>query len=328
MTLDRFLAEREPEWRELETLLHAAGRRPERLGGDGVRRLGALYRASAADLAFARRRFPADPVVARLERLVGAGRALVYARSTRRASVVRFLTHGYWRLVAERPFALLAAALLLALPASLAASWAAVDPAAAAGLIPEEAREVTEAPGDWDDLPAGQQAAFSSYVLTNNVRVAALAFAGGIVVGIPTALVLVFNGVLLGAVGGAMAEAGNLEAFVTLVTAHGVLELSCVVVAGAAGLRLGWAIVDPGRLPRRVSLAREAPRTVALVLGTALWLVVAAVVEGFRGELTRLGPAAFVAVGLALGALYWGLVLMLGRREQPGLDAVTGAHEP
>jgi uncharacterized membrane protein SpoIIM required for sporulation len=327
MNLERFVAERDPEWSELEQLVRRAGRRPERLGAESVLRLGALYRAAAADLAYARRRFGGDPVVARLERLVGTARHLVYARTTRRASLRRFVTHGYWRLVAERPAALLVAALLLALPASLGASWAVADPGAAAGIVPEELRDVTEASGDWDDLPAGEQAAFSSYVLTNNVRVAAFAFAGGILVGLPTALVLVFNGLLLGAVGGLLAGGGAWEAFVTLVTAHGVLELSCIVVAGAAGLRLGWSVVEPGRLSRRASLAREAPRTVALLIGTAPWLGVAALVEGFRGELSQLGIAAVVAVGTALGALYWGLVLLLGRRD-PGFDPVTGAREP
>jgi uncharacterized membrane protein SpoIIM required for sporulation len=317
VTLDRFLRERQPAWKELEELVRAAGRRPERLGPDRVRRLGALYREAAADLAFARRRFRGDPVVRRLEDLVGRSRGLVYDTRARRGSLVRFATRGYWRLVAERPLALLLAAALLFAPAALAGGWALRDPAAATGLVPGEFRPVTEQEEPWRELGPAQQAQFSSYVFTNNIRVTALAFAGGVFFGLLTALILVFNGVLLGAVAGLMIGAGNLRGFVELVTAHGVLELSCIVVGGAAGLRLGWALVEPGRLPRRVSAVREARRTVAMVIGTAPWLVLAGLVESARADWARLGLPAVLAVGFGLGALYWGLVLWRGR---PGHD--------
>jgi uncharacterized membrane protein SpoIIM required for sporulation len=326
MTLERFLEERQDAWRELEELTRRARRRPERLGPDGVRRLGELYRAAAADLALARRRFPADPVVTRLELLVGRARHLVYGARARRGSIVRFATRGYWRLVAEKPLALVISAVLLFAPAALTASWALRDPAAATGLVPAQFRDVAEEDRPWRDLQAGEQTAFSSYVFTNNIRVSAAAFAGGIAFGLLTALVLVFNGVVLGAVGGLMVEAGNGRGFLELVTAHGVLELTCVVVAGAAGLRLGWSIVEPGRLPRRVSLLREARRTVALVLGTAPWLVLAGIVESFRAEWAQLGLGAVLGVGLGLGALYWTLVLALGRsRGADDTDLLTGA---
>ena len=318
MTLERFLAEREAAWQELDALARAARRRPERLGPERVRRLGALYRAAAADLALARRRFPGDPVVARLEGLVGRARHLVYDTRARRGSIVGFLTRDYWRLVAERPVALAVSAVLLFAPATLSASWALRDPAAATGLVPGQFRDVVEEERPWRDLEPGEQAAFSSFVFTNNIRVSLVAFAGGIAVGLVTALVLVFNGVLLGAVGGLMVEAGNARGFVELVTAHGVLELTCVVVAGAAGLRLGWAIVEPGRLPRRVSLLREARRTVAIVIGTAPWLVLAGVVESLRAEWAQLGLWAVLGVGFGLGALYWALVVARGRRPRAG----------
>src|SRR5207302_1461837 len=99
---------------------------------------------------------------------------------------------------------------------------------------------------------------------------------------LPLVLSPAFNGVVLGAVAGLMIGAGNWVGFVDLVTGHGVLELSCIVVAGAAGLRLGWSIVDPGRRTRAASLTAEARRTIGIVLGTTPWLVVAGIVEGFR----------------------------------------------
>ena len=105
-------------------------------------------------------------------------------------------------------------------------------------------------------------------------------FAAGIAFGIGSAFLLLFNGVLLGVVGGLSIGAGNGRPFFELVTAHGVLELSCIVVAGAAGMSLGWSLLEPGRRTRLGSLRHEARNAVLLILGTAPWLVVAGLVEG------------------------------------------------
>ena len=98
----------------------AAGGRAWRLPAADVLRLGARYREAAADLAYARRRFGDDPVTRRLETLVLRARPLVYGAPARRGSLVAYLAHGYWRAIAERPKPLIAAWLLLLLPAILA----------------------------------------------------------------------------------------------------------------------------------------------------------------------------------------------------------------
>jgi uncharacterized membrane protein SpoIIM required for sporulation len=294
-------------------LVSEAGRRPERLGPERALRLGALYRSAAADLATARRRYPRDPAIARLEVLVGRARHLVYDARTRRTSMLRFLATGYWRLIAERPRSLLLAFLLLFGAAALGALWAARDPAAALGVVPSQFRAATQPGHPWHDMTGGEQAQFTTSIFTNNIRVTLVAFAGGITGGIFTALALLYNGLLLGVIGGLMVKAGNGVGFVQLVTAHGVLELSCILVAGAAGLRVGWAIVEPGRLTRRQSLQREARRAVLIAVGTAPWLVVAGIVEGNRANLAESGLGAVIGVGAGLGALYWGLVFWRGR---------------
>lgn len=314
MNLERFEHERGSEWSELEQLVERASGRPERLEPGDLRRLGALYRAAAADLAFARRRFPGEPLVRRIEGLVGPARFLVYDVRPERPSLVAFLSRGYWQRVLERPGALLVSAALLLGPALLAAVWALSEPTAASGLVPDQFANAVEPGPEGTDLglsPA-EEAAFSSRVLTNNVQVTFLAFAAGIALALGTAAVLVYNGLIVGAIGGLTTEAGNGSFFVELVAAHGVLELSCIVVAGAAGLRMGWALVEPGRRTRVDALVRESRRSVEIVLGTAPWLVLAGVIEGFvsRGGLAA-EPA--LAVGLCAGALYWGLVAWRGR---------------
>jgi uncharacterized membrane protein SpoIIM required for sporulation len=318
MRLDRFITARSPDWHELELLVRQAGRRPERLGPERLLRLGGLYRAAAADLARLRRHAPRAPETARLETLVRQGRQVVYDARTRRRSVIRFFVTDYWRLIAERRKALLVAFVLLFGSAALAALWGVHDPAAATGVIPGQFRPALQPGHPWHDMSASQQAAFTSEVFTNNIQVTLVAFAGGMTGGIATALALLYNGLLLGVIGGLMGQAGNGVGFIDLVTAHGVLELSCILVGGAAGLSLGWSIISPGLRTRRVSLQREATQCLLLVAGTAPWLVVAGIVEGNRANLAESGLGAVIGTGVGLGLVFWGLVLWRGRvRDEP-----------
>jgi uncharacterized membrane protein SpoIIM required for sporulation len=325
MNVDAFVADRSPSWERLEALVGDAGKGPERLGPDGVRELGLRYRETVADLALARRRYPADPAVRRLERLVTNARHLVYDSEPRRGAVREFVSHGYWRRIRERPVPLLVAVLFLFAPALLAGTWAWRDPGAASGLVPSQYQRVTEPRPSNTDLgvSVSDQAALASEIFTNNITVTMLAFGGGLLLGLGTLLVLVQNGVLLGVVAGLSIGAGNGRPFFSLVTAHGVLELSCICVAAAAGLRIGWAIVDPGYRRRGVALREEARAAVEMLLGTAPWLVVAGLVEGFITP-AGLGLPAVLTIGFTLGAVFWGLVLWRGKPARlPTTSAVA-----
>ena len=239
-------------------------------------------------------------------------RPLVYASPARRGSLASYLAHGYWRAIAERPRPLLAAWLLMLVPALLAGLWALGDPAAAGGLVPSAYRSVSEPHHQGLILHgAGEHAGVSIGIFVNNIQVTFLAFAGGITLGLLTGYVLATNGILLGAVAGLATQAGKGPDLLRLLVGHGVLELSCIAVTAAAGLRVGWSLVEPGAGTRAAALRAEAGRSVGIVLGTMPWLVLAGLVEGF---VTGTYPLAVVLpLGLALGALYWGLVLTLGR---------------
>src|SRR5438105_5247565 len=318
MNVDPFTREREANWDELEQLVIAAKTRPERLGAESVRRMGTLYRQAAADLALARRRFAGETVVGRLEVLVGRARNLVYDAHPRRESMVGFFTTGYWQRVRERPRLLLLAVMLLAVPAALSFAWAGHDPVAAAGMVPSIFRSASEPHrgGHGLGVSGGDSAALASAIMTNNIRVTLVAFAGGITAGVVTTGILLYNGVLLGVVGGLAAHAGGGSRFVELVVAHGVLELSCIAVGGMAGLALAGAVIAPGRRPRSVAMAAEARRTVELALGVAPWLVVAGLVEGFITP-AGLGLVTNAVIGVPLGLLFWGLVLWRGAPGRP-----------
>lgn len=246
-------------------------------------------------------------------------RTAVYHTPGRSRSLREFVSHGYWRRVRERGALLAVAAVFFLGPGVIGAYWAWRDPGAAIGVVPGDFQYVTEPRvrgEDWG-VSVEDQAGFAGQVFTNNIRVALMAFAGGILFGAGTVVMLLYNGLVIGAVLGLGIGAGNGAAMFQQVTAHGVLELSCIVVAGAAGMRMGWALVDPGNRPRGTALREEARAATEIVLGTAGWLVVAGLVEGF---VTPAGnPLGVVlAIGFGLGMLFWGLVVWRGRPVADG----------
>ncbi len=327
MKVDRFIREREDDWLALDELLRSAarGRRARRSAAD-VLRIGALYRGAAADLAVVRREFPDDPVVVgHLESLVGRARHAVYAERSRRGSLRTFFARTYWVRVRERPGTLVLAVALLLVPALLAGAWALDDTGAAVGIVPGALRGAVAPAGD-AGMTASQAAAFSGTVMANNIQVTFLSFAAGIAFGLGTALVLVYNGAVLGAVAGGAIANGNGATFAEFVIAHGIIELSCIVVAASAGMRVGYALVAPGPRTRSVALAREARSCIAIVLGTLPWVVLAGIIEGF---VTRagFGLAEGIVLGVAVGAVYWTLVLVRGRPAAGGA-ALTAEPAP
>jgi uncharacterized membrane protein SpoIIM required for sporulation len=318
MDVDRFTRERSQAWEELAGLVREADTRPQRLGAERLLRLGRRYRAAAADLALARRLFPNDPRTRQLERLVADARQCVYATEARRRSLIDFLTTGYWQRVRERPVALFAAFALLLVPMTLAAVWAIDDPAAALGIVPAQFQDAADPSSGGAGLSAGEQAALSSTIYTNNIQVTFLAIAGGILLGVGSAAVTIFNGGFVGALIGLTISNDRIGDLVRFVLPHGLLELSCIAVACSAGLRLGWSLVDPGPLTRGASLRAAARPAMEIVLGTMPPLVLAGLIEGFVSPRHPSLPVA-LAVGLAAAGAYWTLVIVRGHARPSDL---------
>jgi uncharacterized membrane protein SpoIIM required for sporulation len=330
MTLETFLTTRGPDWQRLRDGLRRSGGRPERLGAAGALELGALYRSAAADLALARRRFPGELVIGQLEALVAEGRQAVYGRRVRRPALRGLIATGYWREVRRAPGALVLAWIALIAPGLLAGAWALSDPGAAIGLVPAAFRSVAGPTARHTQLSLADSSALASQIFTNNIRVTLVAFAGGLTLGLATIAVVAYNGVLVGALAGLTLDNGNFSTFVRYVAPHGLLELSCIAVSACAGLRIAWSVIDPGPLSRLDSLRATSRDAVVLVLGTAVWLVLAGLTEGFltpRG--VGLGTA--LAVGVSLFGLYWSLVIWRGPPPAAQADSpqeLTGGRGP
>ncbi len=322
MQLDRFLAERSPDWSELEALVSKAGPAGARLGPVQLRRLATLYRGAAADLALARRSFPDTAGTLRLASLVGRAHGVVYSRARRAETFWEFASHGLWfRIRQNLPNVALAALIMLGAGA-LGALWALTDPAAASGLLPAGTR-ATEGSfhGAFYGISVTARGGLASEIFVNNIEVAFLAVVGGFTFGLLTAYSLAYNGALIGVLGALEWRAGGFDAFLRLVVPHGILELSCISLAGGTGLLIARALVSPARRTRAQALSELVPTVGACTLGAMIFLVVAGLTEGFitPWDLPTL-PA--VGVGVALAGCFWTMVLVGGR---PGRLQVTSA---
>ena len=302
-------------WDELEGLIRRDGRDPRRLEAEQIERLSQLYRRVTADLALARRDFPGTSTAGYLNDLAGRAHPLLYrapAGSWRRLASF-FLVEFPRRFLAARWF-ILTAGLLFALPAAAAYLVTLNDPAAAEQVLPASLSAKVREGRLWVDIEAAERSLAASTIMTNNLRVGILAFAGGILLGTLTVYVMVLNGILLGTVFGYTAVYGLLPDLAVFVSPHGYLELSIVFIAGAAGLELAWAILSPGLLRRRDALARAAQRAVLLLVGATPWMVLAGLIEGFVSP-SDLPREAKLALGPLTALLFYGFIWRA--RERP-----------
>jgi uncharacterized membrane protein SpoIIM required for sporulation len=155
--------------------------------------------------------------------------------------------------------------------------------------------------------------AMFGYYIWNNVRIGFQTFAGGLLAGLGTLWYLAANGVILGAVAGYLTQVGFGETFWSFVSGHAALELTAIVISGAAGFRLGMAVIAPGNRSRKAALVAAARPAVRLMYGAALMFTAAAFVEAFWSPLTGVPYAVKIWAGLAGWALLLAYLALSGR---------------
>lgn len=316
----QFEARYRAQWQELEALLaQVRARRPLRGSGTGPRLL-ALYTQCCEHLALARTRGYPTWLVVELERLATEAHQLIYRRSDWGLAGLRALL--LQRLPAQ----------VRAMPAQLALAGAAfVLPALAlAWLVYRDPRLIgtlfdAQGVGDLERMYAPDAASIGQprsaatdwgmfgYYIRHNIGIAFQCFAGGVFAGLGSLFYLAFNGALLGAVAGYLGARGMGVTFWPFVATHSAFELTAIVLAGTAGLRLGAAVLVPGRRTRGEALGIAGRESSVVLAGVVLMLLLAAAIEAFWSSAQWL-PA---GVKFASAALCWSLVcgffLRLGR---------------
>ena len=318
MPTDRFINERKNNWQRLEDLLGLLDRASIRkLHREEVRELGRIYRRTASDLAIARAESRDPRLINYLNSLVIRAHGRIYranAQGGRR--ILAFFTHDFpqtfrrtWRYTATAfgVFALFAVI-------GFAGTWRDQEFSELVGVSPVFREEnISTRKHWWEDLNDANQVG-ASFIMTHNIRVTFYTFAFGAMFGIGTLFYMAFNGANIASVLALVYKAGYGKDLVTFMAGHGVIELSCIFIAGGAGLMIGSAIIMPGDLSRADALKSRGIEGVKLMLGIIPLLVVAGTIEGFISP-APINPAIkFTIAGLTGLALY-SYLLLSGRTD-------------
>jgi uncharacterized membrane protein SpoIIM required for sporulation len=308
--VDAFVAAHQAEWDRLDRLVA----RRRRLSGEEVDELVTTYQRTATHLSAVRTAGYDPALVARLSTKVARARSAVTgAHSPAWASVGRFAAVSFPAMAYRARWWWLGTAAGSLLVALVMGWWIARSPGVQASLLPPDQTRQLVNQQFRDYYSQYAATSFAAKVWTNNALVAAESLIFGILLGVPTLLVLFSNAANIGAVGGLMFAHGRGVEFFALILPHGMLELSAVFLAAAAGLRLGWRIIDPGPLPRSQALAVAGRETITLALGMIVVLLLSGVIEAFVTP-SPLPTWARIGIGACAEALFLTYVIVLGRR--------------
>jgi len=311
--INAFVTARLADWRQLEHLLDGLRSRSVTLAE--LSSVDRLYRRASADLAHAQTWFGGTDVHRYLNQLCGQAYGAIYQRAgAGLGGLWAFYRQGFPAVARETLGYTRLAGALLVLGSVLGATTVWLSPGGADLILDPMLLDHIRRRELWTDqlLEQLHPAEAAIAIFTNNLRVSFLAFAAGITAATGTVLLMVFNGLHIGAILAACAQHEVAGSMLSFMSAHGPVELSIIAMTGGAGLMIGHALIEPGERARGVVLRERATKAVQLVLGCSPFLVGIGVVEGF------VSPGAFfpwplkLLLGVGTGFAFWRYLLRAG----------------
>ncbi|MDN6858804.1 stage II sporulation protein M [Pseudomonas sp. CAN2814] len=282
------------------------------------------YRRVCQQLALAQERGYSSHLIDQLQQLAMRGHQQFYRhRSHLGARILGFLVAGFprlvreeWRCIAVASLLFYGSLLLMGLLVyhfpDLVYSMMAPDRVAEMESMYDPASSRL---GTLSDRDAGDDWQMFGHYIMNNIGIAFQTFASGLLFCVGSLFFLLFNGLVIGAVAGHLTQVGYIETFWSFVIGHGAFELTAITFAGGAGLKLGWALLSPGRLSRLEALRQAASRAVQLIAGVILMLLIAAFIEGYWSSITHFSAQVKYIVGACLWLLVACYFLFAGRKR-------------
>ena len=305
-------------WQRLEDLLKLLDASSlKRLGREEVRELGHIYRRTASDLAIARAESRDPRLVNYLNSLVIRAHGRIYRADAQGGKRIRlFFTQELprtFRRTWRYTFLSFAVFMVFSIVGFVGTRY---DPdfSEVVGVSPQfREMNIETHTRWWESLNEANQAG-ASMIMTNNILVTIYTFAYGATFGIGTLLYLAYNGAMIAAVVALTYRAGYGNELVTFMVGHGVVELSCIFIAGGAGLLIGSAMIMPGDLTRADALKTRGMEAVRLMIGVAILLVVAGTIEGFISPAV-IDPRIKYGIGAITGVAMFSYLLFVGRES-------------
>lgn len=280
------------------------------------------YRRLCQHLALAQERGYSSYLVDPLQQLALRGHQQLYRhRSQLTANVLGFVLAGFPRLVREQwRFVLIASLLFFGSLIGIALLVYLFPDLIYSIVSPQQVAEM-QGMYDPDASRLGRTAERASsedwmmfgYYVMHNIGIAFQTFAAGLLFGLGSVFFLIFNGLVIGAVSGHLTEIGSGQTFWSFVIGHGAFELTAIALAGAAGLQLGLALIAPGQLTRGESLRLAARKSVQMLCGVMIFLLIAAFIEAYWSSATLIAPWIKYLVGAALWLLVAAYLSLAGR---------------
>ncbi|WP_269513718.1 stage II sporulation protein M [Brevundimonas subvibrioides] len=323
---------REDDWKRLERLMDKVEKGSAgKLSDDEILVIPVLYRSTLSALSVARETSLDLSLISYLETLSARAYFFVYgSRSTLQGRLASFFSVDWPRAVGSLWRETLIAGAMMILGAVAAAWLVGHDAEWFYAFVPAElagGRDPGASTATLRDTLSGVEdraglSVFATFLFTHNAQIALLAFALGFAFCIPSALLMLYNGATLGAFFILFASRGLGVEVGGWLMIHGVTELFAVTLAGAAGLRIGWAVMFPGSR-HRLEAAKEAGRAAGTVVGgVVIMLFIAGLLEGFGRQLIT-DTGSRYAIGLATGVL-WGTYFYAPRRRGTALSYSNG----
>jgi uncharacterized membrane protein SpoIIM required for sporulation len=317
MNIQRWIARREPNWQRLEVLLKKIEKSGlKSLPSNEIRELASLYRTVAADLARARTQQVSNTLIQSLQSMTTRAYNQVYQGSRRQEwrGVVEFALWGF-PVVVQQTIVYIAFATALFLLGCLVAWWYAwQDPSFMSLIVPEHLiKTVRDDRKLWMGSILGTEPLASSSIMINNIMVSFGAVAGGVTAGAYSLYIMLFNGLLIGAVATLVGQNNLAYPFWAFVFPHGSLELPAIFFAGGAGFLIARAILFPGQYRRLDALKYYGTLASQLVFGIIPMLIIAGTIEGFFSPNPSVPEPLKYLVGTGL---FMALIVYCSRRKR------------
>ena len=312
-----FEARYSQRWEELEYLIDG-----NNVESEALAKLPEYYRQVCHHLALAKHRHYSAQLVERLNSLTLRSHNRFYQHSTRfKHQLLRFVVYEFPRVLRANKIYIAIATLCFVLPMLLMGVFCYTDEGGIYSIMAPEQVSEFESMYDPENDHIGRERQADTdlmmfgFYIKNNIGISFRTFATGILFGVGSLFFLIFNGVFIGGAGGHLTQLGYTDTFYPFVIGHGAFELTAIVFSGAAGLKLGYALINPGPYRRLTALRISGKDAVKIIYGSTIMLIIAAFLEAFWSSSSSIPNVVKYSVGAVFWALMIGYCFFAGRGD-------------